>query len=89
MCMALMSMQIFVRYVAKILQHGVLYNWLLNFLPFVLGGALKSADEEDDSGSNLMNYWITTAFVEQPLAMPRSAKKNYGAFWSRLEISYI
>ena len=39
-------------------------------LPFGLGGALSTAEEEED----LMNQLIMTVFVEQPLALPKSVK---------------
>ena len=38
-------------------------------------GAMKAFQEDSYSFTQVMNYIMTKVFVEQPLALPRSAKK--------------
>ena len=42
--------------------------------PFGRGGLVEDWEEKDNSPNELMNYLITAVFVEQPLALPGSAK---------------
>ena len=56
------------------MQHRLYYDSLRFVLPFWLIGAVNTAEEEDDLANALINQSIMTVFVEQSLALPRSAK---------------
>ena len=50
------------------LQHNIFYDWKHHLKPFVLGGALKPWEEDDQA-----NKSMRAVFVEPPLSSPRSA----------------
>ena len=55
----------------KAWQHSALYDWLCYLLPFWLGAAVKT--HEEDNAQQILNQSITTLFVEHPMDLPRSA----------------
>ena len=62
-------MQLF-NYKIQNVQHSLFYDRKIYLKTFGIGGAVKAGEEEDDS----ISEWMTMVFVEQPLALPESAK---------------
>ena len=57
------------------------YDWLHNFQPFWLGGAVKPWEEENELVNESTNYSMATLFVELPLALPASAKQSVDYYY--------
>ena len=54
----------------KPVKHSLLYDWKYHLQPLGRDGAIQPLKEKGDLVTNLINEWITTVFVEQPLASP-------------------
>ena len=61
------------------MKQSLLYDWKHNLKPFGRGGAIKPLHYIGGKGplTDLNNELMTSVFVEQTLALPRSAK-DYG-----------